>query len=133
MAHPNAPALCQNICQDNYIPTLIANMDLARITVLDDVAQERRRSTTIMKIITPELIPEYKQLVDQKAAIDNSLQAIQEAMELAITQTYWQDTAAVDMTPFYEAIEERKSVLELEAEVNRRVIAAAPQGGDVAM
>jgi hypothetical protein len=66
MAHPSVAGLCQNMCMENYIPTRIANMSLAQITALDDVAQESNRSTVLLKTITPEFIPEYKQLLEQK-------------------------------------------------------------------
>jgi hypothetical protein len=136
MAHPSVAGLCQNICMENYIQTRIDSMNLAQITALDDVAQECKRSPTLMKAITPVFIPEYKQLELQKVAIENSLAAIQEAMELTMTQAYWKDTCGLDTNPFYDAVSERRSALELEAEVSRRVAAVAPNdgnGGDVAM
>jgi hypothetical protein len=133
MAHPSVSGLCQSICVEDYIPTRIANMSLAEITALDDVAQECKRSTVLIKTITPELIPEYKQLELQKAAIENSLAVIQEAMDLAMTQTYWKDACGIDTNPFYEAVSERRAALELEAEVSRRVSAVGLRDRDVAM
>ena len=133
LAHPSVAGLCQNICMENYIQTRIANMNLAQITALDDVAQECKRSTVLMKAITPELIPEYKQLERQKEAIENSLAVIQEAMDLAMTQTYWKDACGIDTNSFYEAVSERRAALELEAEVSRRVSAVGLRDRDVAM
>jgi hypothetical protein len=66
-------------------------------------------------------------------AIENSLTAIQEAMEIAMTQTYWKDTCGLDTSPFYDAVSEHRAALELEAEVSRRVAAMAPGDGDAQM
>ena len=135
MADPQVPALCQAIAQPNYISNVIANMNMQQITDLDNVAQDCSRTAQLTNAIAPELVPQYKQLRAEKAAIENSLKAIEEAVDLGMTEDYWRGTTGVNADAFYGAIENRLGHLTEQDRINAAIargVASAAQAADPA-
>ena len=135
MADPQVPALCHAIAQPNYISNVIANMNMQQITDLDNVAQDCSRTAQLTNAIAPELVPQYKQLKAQKAAIENSLKAIEEAVDLGMTEDYWRGTTGVNADAFYGAIENRLGHLTEQDRINAAIargVASAAQAADPA-
>ena len=135
MADPQVPALCHAIAQPNYISSVIANMNMQQITDLDNAAQDCSRTAQLTNAIAPELVPQYKQLKAQKAAIENSLKAIEEAVDLGMTEDYWRGTTGVNADAFYGAIENRLGHLTEQDRINAAIargVASAAQAADPA-
>jgi hypothetical protein len=123
--------VCSNISQPDFIATTIANMSVAQINSLDAIANDCNRANMLTKAIIPEFAPLYKQIQQQVVLAQNSLKAIEEAVELAMVESYWSGVG-MNTDDFYELIADRKKTLsdearqiDMEAEVVRRVRAAA--------
>jgi hypothetical protein len=124
--------VCNQISQPNFIATAIANMSVEQINSLDAIANQCSRSNTLTKAVIPEFAPIYKQIEQQVALAQNSMKAIEAAVELAMVDSYWVGSTGMNTDDFYASIEDRKKTLhdetqriEIEAEVVRRVRAAA--------
>ena len=73
------------------------------------------------------MIPELVTLMNERAAIDNSIKAIEEALELGLVSTYWVDkVGGIDTKPLIDAIKNRLNECNIESEVARRAVGAAP-------
>jgi hypothetical protein len=127
--------VCSNISQPDFIATAIANMSVAQINSLDAIANDCTRSNMLTKAIIPEFAPLYKQIQQQVTLAQNSMKAIEEAVELAMVDSYWVGSVGMNTDDFYAAIADRKKTLndeaqrlEIEAEVARRVRATINVG-----
>ncbi len=112
-------------------------MNLQQITDLDSVTQACRRADQLSKAITPAVVPQYKVLEAQKLAIETSMKALEEAVELGLCEDYWVGTNGVDTKAFYEDVEVRFQSLTEQDRINAAIAqgvaaAALPVAPDAA-
>ena len=123
----NIPTLCDRVSSVGFFANAIRLANHGEITAINASMPTTSRCERLGKTLAPLMIPEIVTLMNERAAIDNSIKAIEEAMELGLVSTYWIDKlGGIDTKPLIDAAKNRMNECSIEAEVARRAAGAAP-------